>query len=72
MQKINCSAPMKVEEIRFADGSAMHDKEIMFAGDFIIVAADEGAPTMYNTRMISELRRVEQIRQQSQPRMTVW
>ena len=72
MQKINCAASMKVAEIVFTDGSKKQNAEIMFAGDFIIVAANAGPPTMFNVRMISELRCVEQIRQQVQPKISVW
>ena len=69
-QKIKGCYPLKVEEIVFEDGSTMKDKEIMLLGDFIVVDTDEGAPTMYNTRTVSELRRVQEIRPQT--RNVMW
>ncbi len=72
MNKINSIYPLKVEEIIFADGSIMKDKEVFLAGDFIIVDTDEGAPTMYNVRTISELRRVQEVRPRPQARNFVW
>ena len=70
MNKINSIYPLKVEEIVFADGSTLKDKEVFLAGDFIIIDVDEGAPSMYNTRMISELRHVQEVRPQA--RNFVW
>ncbi len=58
--------PLKVEEIIFEDGSSMREKTVLLCGDFVVVADDNGgAPTLYNSRKISELRRVEEIRPQS-------
>ena len=58
--------PLKVEEIIFEDGSSMREKTVLLCGDFVIIADNNGgAPSMYNSRRISELRRVEEIRPQS-------
>lgn len=61
---------MRAEEIIFDDGSTLKDKTIMFCGDFVVVDTGEGAPTMYNVRTISELRKVEEIRPQT--RNVMW
>lgn len=70
MQKIKGAYPMQVSEIVFDDGSVLEDKTIMFCGDFIIVEGVDGAPTMYNTRTVSKLREVQEIRPET--RIGAW
>lgn len=69
-QKIKGCYPLKVEEIVFEDGSVMYDKEVVLLGNFLIIGEDEGAPSMYNMRTVSALRRVQEIRPQA--RISTW
>ena len=65
--------PIAVEKIVFTDGSTLENADVFIMNDFIIVGApDGGAPSMFNIREISELRRVKEIRPQNKVTGITW
>ena len=71
MQKFSSTIPAIVEKIVFMDGSILEDKEVMFFGEFIVVADSneeaQDAPCFYNVATVSKLIGVREIK----PKMRV-
>lgn len=62
MNKIKGCYPLSVKRVVFDDGLILDDKVVMFLGDFLLVDEESGAPSMYNTKDIKRLEKVEELR----------
>jgi len=68
--KIRGAYPMHVDEIVLENGDTLKDKTVIICGDFVLVESENGAPSMYNSRIITALKRVREIR--PEVRVSMW